>query len=774
MKLDHLLKSQGRPDFPLFDLRSDELKKACRAWVGKEAYSFNKERCLAALQKAFRDETAGRRVLADLTDQQRQVLAIVARYGWSISGSLLTAEAYARGLRVRDKDGERPAYFAARRDDPVFALCEKLVLRKTGSYWDSYDSSGKRYPSVAAHPELLKLIAPAPPLPWKGSPEWREPGSAQARLPAHPALELEQVASALEAMGSWALLAGGTPAKSARARLQKQAGSLAAAQDAPPLPDAEGFYYELLRGLGVLTLPEGNPRLSREHLEEHLRQPGVVQAWRHVRAWLQMELWQDGIGLVPDRDNERDPVRIEPGKLHKARELLVWALGRVAHGPAVWLDLESFLTELFRATKESPIDLYWIEFAWHPTFKKARNKNQLQQWGARELAWWLDQEGVWAANALMVTLHALGLVERSLRAADAADGCFRLTPLGRAVFGAPEAAAPEAPIAQKFVTVQPNFEVVAYLDGADAREVCTLSRFATRSSMSVGPVQTFTLRRDSVYRALESGMALDGIRTFLVEHGKTDLPANVLRGLLEWSGKRESLVLRTNLTVALGSPSKPNSGRVLREAGAVLLPAMAEKKARHDFPGWQILDHGGEFERVWDLDESGRVTVSHPTTVTEQRLTVLAEAGRNSHRITQRSIAAAREHGLTPDQMLEWLGAHARRPVPPVLELAIRNWTGRQSVSMSRVHLLRVSRAPAREALLSSAVLRPHLAGFVPPDWFVVREEHAREVRHFLESIGFSISEALDLSEPGQAQELPAAPTSTARIKRRRSTARED
>jgi hypothetical protein len=234
-------------------------------------------------------------------------------------------------------------------------------------------------------------------------------------------------------------------------------------------------------------------------------------------------------------------------------------------------------------------------------------------------------------------------------------------------------------------------------------------------------------------------------------------------------------VLRTNLTVALGSPSELKDGRVLRKAGAVLLPAMAEKKARRAFPEWQILDHGGELGRVWDLDESGRVTVSHPTTVTEQRLAILAEADRASHRITRRSITAARELGLTPEQMLEWLSAHARRQVPPVLELAIRNWTGRQSVSMSRVHLLRVSRAQAREALLSSAVLRPHLAGFVPPDWFVVREEHAREVRHFLESIGFSISDALDLSEPGQAEELPpAAPPGTKRIKRRRRTALED
>jgi hypothetical protein len=34
-----------------------------------------------------------------------------------------------------------------------------------------------------------------------------------------------------------------------------------------------------------------------------------------VRAWLDMRLWQDGIGVVPDRDNDHDPVRIDPSSL---------------------------------------------------------------------------------------------------------------------------------------------------------------------------------------------------------------------------------------------------------------------------------------------------------------------------------------------------------------------------------------------------------------------------------------------------------------------------
>ena len=55
-------------------------------------------------------------------------------------------------------------------------------------------------------------------------------------------------------------------------------------------------------------------------------------------------------------------------------------------------------------------------------------------------------------------------------------------------------------------------------------------------------------------------MTLDEVRTFLIEHGKTELPANVERMLLEWAGRRESLVLRTKVVLALGPGGNPDSG----------------------------------------------------------------------------------------------------------------------------------------------------------------------------------------------------------------------
>jgi len=80
--------------------------------------------------------------------------------------------------------------------------------------------------------------------------------------------------------------------------------------------------------------------------------------------------------------------------------------------------------------------------------------------------------------------------------------------------------------------VQPNLEVLAYLDQAAASDICTLARFTTHITIADSQVQTFTLQRAAVYQALESGMTLADIEAFLRTHSRTDLPANVARTLV--------------------------------------------------------------------------------------------------------------------------------------------------------------------------------------------------------------------------------------------------
>ena len=159
MKLDHVLASKLKLHAELGYLRSDELKRAARFWLGKGAASYNKDRCLVALTQAMKSEDSARRVETALSDRERQVLGIFTRYGDTLPGGVLTAEMRARGLTPpKDKDSVYSYRWQA--NDLISGLAEKLVLLGgNGSYFSSYDHHG--YPQLSLHPALVKAVKPA-------------------------------------------------------------------------------------------------------------------------------------------------------------------------------------------------------------------------------------------------------------------------------------------------------------------------------------------------------------------------------------------------------------------------------------------------------------------------------------------------------------------------------------------------------------------------------------------------------------------------------------
>jgi hypothetical protein len=762
MKLGHVLQSSLAVKIDLNLYRSDDLKRAARFWAGKEAYSFNKEKCIAALSRTMADGDTARRALAGLTERERQVLGIFARYGPTVSGGLLTAEVYARGIiPPPPKNQAADNYYYAYRDwrgrDPVTGLRDKFVL--VGDRYDSHYSSydGHRYPQSTLHPALAKAVQPAPPVAWRASHACAEAVSTARRSSAQVGLDLWRVVEALRSMKTWQTLKGDSPAKATRARLHKEVGLRDAEKDPMSLPDAESFYYELLHRMELLKIGDKHSWIREEALERHLRQPSAAQARQWVRAWLYMDLWQDGVGVAPDP--------IQSSSLVHARELLVWSLCGVAHAPSCWLGLETFLRDLWQKTQETEINFYGGGYSWDPEFEMGKKRDQYHVGDERMLAYWLAAEAVWAANALMVTLATLGLVERGQTTGKDVRPCFRLTELGCVVFGAPEVEPAATSGEARFLTVQPNLEVVAYLDSADARQVCTLGRFAAGASRADSPVQTFELRRDSLYRALESGMTLEKVRAFLTEHGKTELPANVERMLSEWAGRRESLVLRTNTVLAFGPLDSQTRGRALNN-NVSLLPSSTGGIADLGFSGWTILDHEAKPEQSWTTDELGSVAPDGRTSISQLRLARIADRTTTGWQITAQSVGRARLNGMTTEQILLWLGEHVKGGIPPLLAMAVLNWTSRQGVQLRQVQMLRIVQPQARQALLQSPTFCPHLAGHIPPEWFLIHDDHLSEVRQLLETLGFAIAESMDAPLVGAIQKpAKASPPSLPRIK---------
>jgi hypothetical protein len=441
-------------------------------------------------------------------------------------------------------------------------------------------------------------------------------------------------------------------------------------------------------------------------------------------------------------------VRIEPRELQTARTLLVWALCRVAHGPNAWLDLETFLADLWAATGEETVNFYWSSYTWMPAFALSRDKARISADAPRRRAFWLDTEGAWMANALLSTLVHLGLVERgSAGPSPEEHPCFRLTRLGQAVFGAPELAGVESKQEPKFLTVQPNHEIVVYLDSADAGAVWPLAQMARRSPSAGGRVQTFALTRDSVYEALESGLTLEQMRHFLVEHSRTGLPANVAQSLTEWGRKREALVVRTEVALGVFPPGGPSPFPDSPKArpvgdGCMLLP----KTAARGFHRGLVVDHQAFPRPLWRVDEEGQVSVmDEADSVTLARLGQFADPSAAGWKITAASVRRAREWGIPAEQLLGWLQDHLANALSPLVETALRNWSSPAGVFLGNLRMLQVPQPQACAMMRTSQRFQALLLGHIPPDWFIIRAEKSEELEQLLKELGFAVSSSYRL-----------------------------
>jgi hypothetical protein len=462
-----------------------------------------------------------------------------------------------------------------------------------------------------------------------------------------------------------------------------------------------------------------------------------------VRAWLSTNSWQDGVGAVSDRTGSGTAVRVDPTSLSTARELLAWALSQVAHGPQQWLELETFLADLWSMTSEHTLTFYNVGYAWQPQFSAAQDKDQLPPGPQRERAFWMDSVGTWAANAILVTLFHLGLVERGNLPSNR-DGrhCFRLTPLGHAVFGAPEIGMEEKSCTTRFLTVQANHEVVAYLEEAEPAMIWPLVQLTRPTSSAAGSVRTLTLTRLSVYAALESGMPGGQIMEFLARHSKTGLPTNVAQSLAEWTHKHEALVIRTGVTLQVSGdePDEKKSGQGTGQkvGGHFLVLAPQSIPSR---PQSYVWDHEGEPEPSWELSEDALVRVGEGTdAVALARLSQFADPASGGWQISAASVRRARERGIPVEQILSWISTHQRKETPPLVEMAIRNWASRAVIFTGPLVMMQVPEPQAYEAIRSSERFRPLVIDCLPPDWFIILPEKHRQAVQLLEGLGFTIA----------------------------------
>lgn len=728
-ELGSLLKL-GRDLYPGYEhWNVAEIRKAAMAWVGAEAAKARKDELLEMLARELK---SGGDFVDQLESTDRQVLEVVARHGGSVSGEVLSAEMHARGLAAQmpvERWGSHP---------PTKSLTERLLLIPAHQSWGS-----TKIPDVMLPEALRKRVQPAEPLALDSAlsldPEKVRPEGA--RSGAEVLLDLLGVHDFLCSVGGWKPLRGGAMPKGLRNRLAKRFGkaSEAASEDPMVPPDLDSLYFGILCELGLAE--EGGARAVPD-ASVFSKMSAEQLSWHCAKAWKKIHFWQDGIGVVPEAYDEYDPHRMDFDALDRSRGLLAWGLSRLAHGGGGWVDLESFLLDLRTATKELPTYLYvpWAE--WEPKFPGARDKDK-KEGEERQRAYWLSGEGMWIANALMVTFHALGLVERGV---SGKLNCFRLTPGGRVVFGTPQLREERQAPAEKFLIVQPNFDVVIYLRDADFTGLQEITPFLRRGAGAAarGEVQTFRLERENVYEALESGLPMEEIRRRLEKYSREPLPQLVERALAEWSGKRESLVLRKDVCIVLHE-KRPTGNAVggMRELepGCELGSKSAAASLKRSRAKFEQVDHRAVAGASWTLGENGEVEllVDPLPLIPGIRLRALARKSRSGWKLTPASVKAAQRAGIPVVQMIEWLEDHADGGVPRLLVVAMTHWARSKKCFVGKLDAFQAPNLEIFRAICDSVSFDEMIAGTIAPDWIVFRPEKAAAAAKLLTGLGLAL-----------------------------------
>jgi len=697
-------------------MSASDAARIARRWFTKNAPT-RRDDAIEAVLRAVDSRDAMRAMVTRLSEEQQALLSIVARYGGRISGELFGAELDARKLFARRSS--QPF----RMSDPTHELRDRGLLFINGPEWGH--SRGEFREMVCA-PSVVAAVSPAAGVPWPRRPFGQSVVEAYTRAPDAIALEMLAVARACETVPRLDTNVGGALSVPTRKRLQKSNPTLVDDTDLLVPPSRVDLAWALLRGLGIVDLDGPVVALHLERAGELLAKTPTQISFALARCWLEARHWQDGLGAVPEKDSNSEFVRYGFDDMRTMRELLAWALGRVALYPPTWIELEPFLLDLHRETKRKhatygPPAHLPLRFAAAQGAKDMPHDSE-----ERPRAFWLQQDGELIGNMLLVTLVHFGLVERGRLPDD--RWAFRLTETGREVFGAPDVAPAEVVVDERetgrALVVQADFEVLLHARDADPSTRATLARVATLVAAGER-VSRFRLEPASVQSAVETGMSGADILAFLRTASRTEVPKAVAVAIGEWSSERE--------TVRLHGP-----GYLVVEGDDTRI--MGEHEFIQALKGRPELQPRISMRAT--LDDRGNLKSTALDTMTEARLCRIAERTAGGFALTRERVVAAGKTGITEQQILDWLQAIVQ-VIPTLFRKRLAHWLGGRTTPAhaERHTFLRVGENELETSIAASSTFQALGVVLVGRGFLRVDDARLPEVVRELAEFGIVVKE---------------------------------
>ncbi len=737
---------------------SDKLKPMVKIWGGDS--KMRKEECIVCICAGLKDPHKVQAALARLEPWERNALALIKRMGGVISNNALKIGILTSGLHPRR------VYTGYRYDDFIDTLFRRGLLLAMDTYGPDYITESYGGGTLYSDERILAHVGFPEILPFEIQPTHRGSSALPAsnetlyRRPSTVSLDIMGMLQAIENIGGLKLTQSGTVRVSDESKLRK-----VLRWDETGI-ELDGFFFPnpVQAWLGAFSCSDLLQKMDNDQLvlkespERFAQRPFGEQVRLLMEGLIRTHTWWEAPPKNTYMDNDGKGRR-------QGRLALTLALSALPLNPDAFFSIHDFDLALYKRIGE---DFALDYLPQRPSFFRATTPEQkerdLADWREKTRNEWLNQERPWLEGAFTTWLYFLGLVELTIENGEVTG--FRLTDIGRATFhpeldsASTAESAPQAP-GQPIWVVQPNFEIIAYLDRVSAPQLAFLERHAERTQ-SQRHTAHYRLTRESVYRGLESGSSLDDFVKTLQLGSQSELSQNVLVELREWASLRERIVLRRSARLMeFQSAEALKTGLTQGLTGAIVAERFLLLDAAPPSSGWKTIDYAKLLPPNLTLTETGLIhwkPVSHDL-ITAAQLTQWAEATpEGGWQLTPESVTIALKPGKKLTELLALLQSRVfpnipakkynpvEPSIPPLLEIALRSWaSGAYQVELESVIVLRCPDEQVFRAILGSPMMKTFLAGYLHPNLLFVDTQHLDALRTQLDWLGWKVSEHLEI-----------------------------
>lgn len=713
-------------------IRSAQLKTMVRMWGGGS--QTRKDDCIQIIKEGLANPVRVQAAVAALAPWEANALALV-----KAAGGVMDSSALCVALRASGVDLPRTNW--GRADDHNAVLMplirRGLVLTAYSSDPTCLTSYGSN--SVFTDERLLAATGPLTVSPFKLKPT-APPADTIHRRPQAVALDLIGLLQAIDTQGGIGLTQNGALRVNDVRRLSKTLGwgEDKTVIDGLPFPNLTLGLVHALRHARVLQDLGGLLTLTAP-VSAFAAQPYAEQVRSLLAGIAQSSEWDERGAQVGYFDLTR---------LIQARQALVMALSALPSQGMRFFAIDDLDRALFERIGEH----FSLSHVYSQPYSYGKTPEQVKQdvliWQTQVRQDWLGRERRWLDSALTTWCYYLGMVELGL--GDQTVYALRLTDLGRAVLYPDHAGQEPAPAteSQTAWVVQPNFDIVVYLEQATSEQLAFLERHAERFQTQQHVAQ-YRLTRAAIYTALESGSTLNRLLALLEAGSGRPLPQNVVTEVREWAALREQVTLHRRARLLEYNDSASRDANVKHLNGVAVGDRFLLVNA-HQAPQAHArhrVNYAATLTKCLVADENGRLTsaLPLPDLLLEAQIGRWAVALNAGHwQLTQESVAAGVKTGLPLAELQRLLADRLIHPAPRLLAIALHAWAGEHSgVKLAGVTVLQCAQPAIFEAIVTSPKLRPFLRGQIGPDLVLVDQTQLEGLREHLRWAGLEIAPEL-------------------------------